>query len=309
MLLIVLKDVSKTFKNKNVLKNISLHIAKKEHVGLIGLNGAGKTTLLNVIAGVIKPDAGFIRTGGKESIIEDHQSLRELVYLSGTRSQLWEELTVKASLQNCMNMYQIDPQVFARRLEQLQEIFETGAFMDLRPGNLSLGERMRCELVYALLAEPQILLLDEVLIGVDVSIKHKIIQFFEADRKEKQATIIYTSNHLAEVEKLCDRVILLHEGEIIFDGKAERMICEFSPYYRMEIRIAEGLPDLEDLPLEKYRIDSDRITIDYDKQKIETTQILKHLMKKSKIGDIRLYEPDLEGTIKKIYGGREWKTL
>ncbi|MBD5468457.1 MAG: ATP-binding cassette domain-containing protein [Lachnospiraceae bacterium] len=308
MLLIVLKDVSKTFKNKSVLKNISLHVAKKEHVGLIGLNGAGKTTLLNVIAGVIKPDAGFIRTGGKESIIEDHQSLRELVYLSGTRSQLWEELTVKASLQNCMSMYQIDPHVFARRLEQLQEIFETGAFMDLRPGNLSLGERMRCELVYALLAEPQILLLDEVLIGVDVSIKHKIIQFFEADGKEKQATIIYTSNHLAEVEKLCDRVILLHEGEIIFDGKAERMICEFSPYYRMEVRIVEGLPDLEDLPLEKYRIESDRITIDYDKQKIETTQILKHLMKKSKIGDIRLYEPDLEGTIKKIYGGREWKT-
>ncbi|MDE7239469.1 MAG: ATP-binding cassette domain-containing protein, partial [Lachnospiraceae bacterium] len=192
MLLIVLKDVSKTFRDKNVLKNISLHVAKNEHVGLIGLNGAGKTTLLNVIAGVIKPDVGFIRTYGKESIIEDNQSLRKMAYLSGTRSQLWEELTVKASLQNCMNMYQINPQVFARRLEQLQGIFETEAFMELKPGNLSLGERMRCELVYALLAEPEILLLDEVLIGVDVSIKHKILQLFEDDRKEKQATSIYT---------------------------------------------------------------------------------------------------------------------
>lgn len=307
MLLIILKDVSKTFGHKKVLKEISLHIAENENVGLIGLNGAGKTTLLNVIVGAIKPDAGFVRTNGRESLIEDKKSLRDLIYVSGTKSQLWEELTVKASLENCIKMYQIDPQIYESRLRRLEEIFETKGFMNMRPRNLSLGERMRCELVYALLAEPQILILDEVLIGVDVSIKHKIMQFFESYRQEKHSTIIFTSNHLAEVEKLCGRVILIDEGQIIFDGKTERIISEFSPYYRMEARISEGIPDFEDLPLEKYRIDSDRVIIDYDKHKIETTRILEHLMKKSTIKDIRLSEPDLEGTIKKIYGGRIWK--
>lgn len=307
MLLIILKDVSKTFGHKKVLKEISLHISENENVGLIGLNGAGKTTLLNVIVGAIKPDTGFVRTNGRESLIEDKKSLRDLVYVSGTKSQLWEELTVKASLENCIKMYQIDPQIYESRLRRLEEIFETKGFMNMRPRNLSLGERMRCELVYALLAEPQILILDEVLIGVDVSIKHKIMQFFESYRQEKHSTIIFTSNHLAEVEKLCDRVILIDEGQIIFDGKTERIISEFSPYYRMEVRISEGIPDFEDLPLEKYRIDSDRVIIDYDKHKIETTRILEHLMKKSTIKDIRLSEPDLEGTIKKIYGGRIWK--
>lgn len=307
MLLIILKDVSKSFGHKKVLKEISLHIAENENVGLIGLNGAGKTTLLNVIVGAVKPDVGFVRTNGRENLIEDKKSLRDLVYVSGTKPQLWEELTVKASLENCIKMYQIDPKIYNSRLGWLEEIFETRELMNMRPGNLSLGERMRCELVYALIAEPQILILDEVLIGVDVSIKHKIMQFFEAYRQEKHSTIIYTSNHLAEVEKLCDRVILIDEGQIIFDGKTERIISEFSPYYRMEVRISGEIPDFEDIPLEKYSIDSDTVVIDYDIHKIETTRILEHLMKKSVIKDIRLSEPDLEGTIKKIYGGRKWK--
>lgn len=306
-ILIILKDVSKTFGHKKVLKDISLHIAENENVGLIGLNGAGKTTLLNVIVGAVKPDAGFVRTNGRESLIEDKKSLRDLVYVSGIRSQLWDELTVKASLENCIKMYQIDPLVYESRLRRLEEIFETRKFMDMRPSNLSLGERMRCELVYALLAEPRILILDEALVGVDVSIKHKIMQFFEAYRREKHSTIIYTSNHLAEVEKLCDRVILIDEGQIIFDGKTERIISEFSPYYRMEVRVSGGIPDFEDLPLEKYSIDSDTVTIDYDIHKIDTHRILEHLMEKSTIWDIRLSEPDLEGTIKKIYGGRDGK--
>ena len=306
--MIVLKDVSKTLDHKKVLKEVSFHIAKNEKVGLIGLNGAGKTTLLDVIAGVKKPDAGFVRTNERESVIEDPRSLREFFYLSGTRSQLWQELTVKASLEHCMRMYQIEPQIFTGRLEKLERVFEIGALMNRRPEHLSLGERMRCELVYALLAESQILLLDEVLIGVDVAIKHKILQFFENYRKEGQVTIIYTSNDLSEVEKLCDRVILIHEGEILFDGKTKRLINEYSPYYRMEAEISGAFPDLEDLPLENYRLDSDRLIIHYDKQKIDTTQVLEHLMKTCRLEDVRLHEPDLEGTIQRIYGGRTWKT-
>jgi len=307
MLLIVLKNVSKTFGNKKVLKEISFHIAENENVGLIGLNGAGKTTLLNVIVGAVKPDTGFIRTNGREDLIKNKEFLRSLVYVSGTKSQLWEELTIKASLENCVKMYQIDPQVYENRLKELEETFEVKAFMDMRPQNLSLGEKMRCEMVYALLVEPKILLLDEVLIGIDVSIKHKIMKFFETYRKEKHSTIIFTSNLLAEVEKFCDRVILIDGGRIIFDGKTDHMISEFSPYYRMEVRISDRIPDFEDLPLQKYSMDADKLIIDYDIHKIETPRLLEHLMENCEIRDIRLFEPDLEGTIKKIYGGRAWK--
>lgn len=299
--MIVLKNISKRFEERQVLDDISFHIAPKENVGIIGLNGAGKTTLLNVIAGILKPDAGFIRINKTENVLSDYDVLRDIAYVSGTRSQLWEDLKVRESFENCVMMYRIRKETARARLAELEEIFEIAPFLNALPKSLSLGERMRCELVYALLSEPKLLMLDEALIGLDVSIKHKILQYFQRYRKEKKSTIIFTSHNLAEIEKLCDRIILIDAGKIIFDGSVDRIMKEFSPLYHMEVRVAEHIPDFEDLPLEKFCVEKDRLEIVYDKQKIETAQILKHIMEKSKVEDIRLYEPDLEGTIRKIY--------
>lgn len=302
--MIVLKNVCKTLSGREVLKDISFHISENETVGIIGLNGAGKTTLLDTIVGMIKPDSGFVRTGGAESVIGEKRFLRNLAYVSGTRSQLWETLKVRDSFENCIEMYRIDREKAGDRLAQLTEIFEVKSFMDRKPGSLSVGERMRCELVYALLTQPRVLLLDEVMTGLDISIKFKIMQYFEEYRNKKRATIIYTSHNLTEVERLCDRVILIDTGKIIFDGKTERIMERYSPLYRMEVRTADKFPDFEDFPIEKYSVDGDMLRIDYDKQKIETAQILRLLLNKCKISDVKLFEPNLEETIKKIYEDR-----
>lgn len=299
--MIVLKGITKKLQNVAVLNDISFHIAPNETVGIIGLNGAGKTTLLNVMAGLIKPDSGFIRVGGTESVLENTAVLRSIAYVSGTKSQLWEDIKVKDSLEHCIKMYRIPREEVQNRFRELEEVFEVESFLSSIPRSLSLGERMRCELVYALLAEPQILLLDEAMIGLDVSIKYKIMQYFEKLREEKKMTILYTSHNLVEVEKLCDRIILIDKGRIIFDGSVDRIMREFSPLYHMEIKVEEKLPDMEDMPIEKMSIEKDAIHIVYDNQKIDTAQILKHIMEKCKIQDVRLFEPDLEGTIKKIY--------
>lgn len=299
--MIVLKGITKKLQNVAVLNDISFHIAPNETVGIIGLNGAGKTTLLNVMAGLIKPDSGFIRVGGTESVLENTAVLRSIAYVSGTKSQLWEDIKVKDSLEHCIKMYRIPREEVQNRFRELEEVFEVESFLSGIPRSLSLGERMRCELVYALLAEPQILLLDEAMIGLDVSIKYKIMQYFEKLREEKKMTILYTSHNLVEVEKLCDRIILIDKGRIIFDGSMDRIMREFSPLYHMEIKVGEKLPDMEDMPIEKMSIEKDAIHIVYDNQKIDTAQILKHIMEKCKIQDVLLFEPDLEGTIKKIY--------
>lgn len=301
--MIVLKDISKKLKNKVVLNNISFHISANERVGVVGLNGAGKTTLLNVIAGGIKPDCGFIRVDGVENVLENENVRRNIAYISGTKSQLWEDIRIKDSFDNCMHMYQIPKDRARERLEELVEVFEIKELLQAMPANLSLGERMRCELVCALLTESKILLLDEVMIGLDVSIKYKIMQFIEKMQQEKKLTIIYTSHNLMEVERLCDRIILIHKGAVIFDGSIDRIMREFSPLYHLEVRIEENLPDLEDLPFEKICIENDLMHVLYDNQKIDTMQILNQIMIKSKISDIRLFEPDLEGTIKKIVRG------
>lgn len=303
--MIVLKNISKRLQDKLILNDISFHISKNENVGIIGLNGAGKTTLLNVISGLIKPDEGFMRVGGTENILESDAAQRQIAYVSGTKSQLWEDIKIKDSIEHCIKMYQIPKEEAKKRIKELEEVFEIRGFLDSLPRDLSLGERMRCELAYTLLIEPQILLMDEAMIGLDVSIKHKIMQYFAQMRKDKKSTIIYTSHNLTEVEKLCDRIILIDCGRIIFDGSPDRIMREFSPLYHLEIQVGERLPDFEDMPFDKINIEKDRIHIVYDNQKIDTAQILQHVLEKSKITDVRLFEPDLEGTIKKIYERRD----
>lgn len=303
--MIILKDISKQFGSKKVLDNISFHISPGESVGIIGLNGAGKTTLLNIISGILKPDSGFIRVNGMENMLNEYKMLRNIAYVSGTKFQLWKDLTIKASLENCIQMYQIDKEKAGKRLENLDEVFFIKKLLFSQPENLSLGERMRCELVYALLAETKVLMLDEAMIGLDVSIKHKIMEYFKACKQQKKSTMIFTSHNLFEVEELCDRVILLDKGKIIFDGTIERLMQEFAPPFRMDMKLEGNLPDFEDLPFEKMVVEKDSLQIIYDKQKIETANIMKHVLAKCKINDVRIYEPDLEGTIQRIYGKQE----
>ncbi len=305
--MIVLKNVCKTLAGKEVLKDVSFHIAHNESVGIIGLNGAGKTMLLDTMAGMIKPDSGFIRINGQESLIGESRFCRDLTYVSGTRTQLWESVRVQASFDSCIEMYQTDKRTAAARLAKLTRIFAIEEFLKQEPRSLSLGERMRCELVYAFLPAPPLIMLDEVLLGLDVSVRHKILRYLEAYKREKRSTILYTSNCLSEVELLCDRVLLIDAGRIIFDGNTRHIMEIISPLYRMEVRTASPLPDFEDLPLERYCIDGERITIEYDKQKLETAQLLRYLMERCEIKNVRLFEPDLEEAIRKIYGGNGWK--
>ncbi len=299
--MIVLKDINKSFGVKQVLKDISFYIAPGEKVGIIGKNGAGKTTLLRIMNGTLKPDEGFIRIHYTENPLENFQVLKDIICISGTQSQLWKDMRIKDSFDNCMRMYRLPKEKARERFHKLVEVLEVEPLLNELPGSLSLGERMRCELVYALLVEAPILMMDEVMLGLDVSVKHKVMQYFEVYCKEKECTLIYTGHNLTEVEKLCDRILLIDKGNIIFDGSIDRIMREFSPLYRMEIRIGGKFPDMEDLPIEWISMENERMTIAYDKRKIDTAQILKHLKDKTILSDIKLYEPDLESTIKKVY--------
>lgn len=298
--MIVLKNICKQLGEKQVLQDISFHISPNESVGIIGLNGAGKTTLLNIISGMLKPDSGFIRVNLTENVMENHKVLKEFSYVSGTKSQLWADLKVGESYDNCAKMYGLDKGRYKERLLKLCEIFEIEDLLQKMPVALSLGQKMRCEIVYGLLSAPKILLLDEAMVGIDISAKHKILTYFEHLRQEKKTTILHTSHNLLEVEKLCDRVILIDKGRILFDGSIQRLMQQAAPLYRMELVTEGSLPDFEDVPIEKFRVEKGGIEILYDKQKIETSQIMQHILTKSTIRDVRLYEPDLESTIKKI---------
>lgn len=300
--MIVLKEVSKTLQGKKILNSISFHILPNESVGVIGLNGAGKTTLLNVMAGLLKADSGFLCMDGARMLLEEKEKLKGVSYVSGIKSQLWEDIRIRDSFSHCGRMYGLSEEEVKERLDKLNEIFEMQDFLEALPKSLALGERMRCELVYALLTNPRILMLDEAMIGLDVSMKYRIEEYFRKIKAKKTMTIIYTSHNLAEVERICDRILLIDKGKILFDGTIERLLREYAPLYRMEMIVEnQGLPDFEDLPVEKIYLDNRKIGIVYDKQKIDSASILSHVLEQYKILDVKIFEPDLESTIKKLY--------
>lgn len=302
--LIVIKDICKNYGEKKVLNNISFHISKGERVGIIGLNGAGKTTLLNILSGILQPDSGFKRVSNTENILEKDDVKRDIVYVSGTKSSLWEDLRVRASYENCISMYHIDKDIAKKRLEELTEVFEIDHLLNSIPRDISLGERMRCELVYGFLISPKLLLLDETMIGIDVSIKHRIMKWLEKFNMG-ESTLIYTSHNLQEVEKICSRIILLDKGNIIFDGSVEELLEKYEPLYSLSVNTKGVYPDMEDLPIKKMIIDNGMIEILYQKKKIETNQIVNHILSKCEIYDMKQIEPNLTDTIKKVYKEEE----
>lgn len=302
--MIVVKNVSKTFHNKKVINDISFHIAPFECTGIIGKNGAGKTTLLNIMSGMLKSDCGFVRISGCKDTLKDYGTLRKLSYVSGTRSQLWSDMKLIYSFDNCGKMYGMDRQNFKERLGMLADIFDIKDCLHKPVNYLSLGQKARSELVYALLPEPEILFLDEAMVGLDVSVKDRVMSVLNELKENRKTTIIYTSHNLAEVEKLCDRIILMDNGMKIFDGSVEGIMKECAPEYRIDFEVQGKFPDMEDLPVEKYAMDDNILSIKFQKQKLETAAIIRHITGRCKIKNIKLIEPNLEDTVKKIYEGK-----
>lgn len=299
--MIVVKDVRKQFKDKQVLNGVSFHIAPFESVGIIGKNGAGKTTLLNMISGVLKEDSGFIRINACRDTLSDIQTLKKISYVSGTRTQLWSDMKLVYSFENCGKMYGISKRDYEERLKELAVFFDMEDCLKKPVTQLSLGQKMRAELMYAFLSKPEILLLDEAMIGLDVSVKDRIMKALEKLKEDRETTIVYTSHNLAEIEKLCNRILLLDQGKIIFAGTVEEIQREAAPEYQIDIELEGKVPDLEDLPVEKYTIDKNILSISFNKQKVEAATVIKHIINKCSIKNVKITEPNLEDTIKNIY--------
>lgn len=299
--MIVVKDVNKQLGNKNILNNISFHISKGETVGLIGRNGAGKTTLLKVITGQLKEDSGFVRVNGCKSILHNVDKLKDVAFISGERSQIWNDMKLKYSYDNCAKMYGISD--YKSRLKKLSELAGIAEDMDKTVNTLSLGKLMRAELVYALITDPKLLIMDEALVGIDVSAKENIMELLLDIKNKTDTTIIYTTHNLMEIEHLCDRVIVLDNGQIIFDGSVLKMMKDYSANYTLHMEICGQIPDMEDLPVDKIIIDNNKITVEYNKKKISTAVILEHIINKSNciIGEVHVEEPHLEDIVKMIY--------
>jgi ABC-2 type transport system ATP-binding protein len=237
------KGLTKTFQNqsKPSVDGLSLEIRPGESVAFLGPNGAGKSTTIKMLCGILKPNSGYAKILGFEAGKPEANLRLGLVF--GARSQLYFHMNVEHSLRLQAETYFVEPSLQAKRIAELTEIFGASHLLKRRVRELSLGERMRCELVASLIHAPQVILLDEPTIGLDVTAKHKLRESLRTWQKRENTTLLLTSHDLADVEALCSRCILINEGVKAYDGPLNEVKGPLQTIRRVHLTLKESQID------------------------------------------------------------------
>lgn len=217
------------------VKGINLTIEQGELVGFLGPNGAGKTTTLKMLSGILYPSSGEAKVLGYHPWERKAEMLRNISLVMGNKMQLWWDLPAWDSFLVLKELYEVDDAQFKRRSERLIETLQLTDKIHTQVRKLSLGERMKCELVAALLHSPQVVFLDEPTIGLDVVSQKRIRDFLKELHQEDGCTIILTSHYMQDVQELCDRVVVINSGEMIFDGALDALANRFSDSRRIQL--------------------------------------------------------------------------
>lgn len=223
------------------LDNVSFTFTPGETVGLIGPNGAGKSTTIKLLTGLLRPTSGQLRVGGLDPWASRQAHVRRLGVVFGHKTQLWNELSVSESFELLAAMFGVSAPVYRERLKWLDQVLEVRALLDRPVRQLSLGERVRCDLAAALLHDPPFLFLDEPTIGLDVAVRLRLRQFLKELRDRGQTTLLLTSHDLADVTALCPRVLLVAEGRLLHDGPMEALIAKLGGRRHLRVQLSEGV--------------------------------------------------------------------
>ncbi|GAB4290985.1 MAG: ATP-binding cassette domain-containing protein [Oscillatoriaceae cyanobacterium] len=234
----------RTYTLVEAVKGVSFHIEPGEVVGFLGPNGAGKTTTLKMLTGLIHPSGGKVEVAGHIPYRRQETFLHKITLVMGQKQQLIWDLPAVDSLKINAAVYNIPEAESRRRIGELTEMLSLQGKLNQPVRKLSLGERMKAELMAALLHEPQVLFLDEPTLGLDVNAQVAVREFLREYNRRTGATILLTSHYMADITELCDRVIVIHQGQLIYDGNLDSLIEGFAPYREVLVELAHPLsPD------------------------------------------------------------------
>ncbi len=283
--------------------DVSFSIQPGERVAFIGPNGAGKSTTIKILAGILHPDSGSTRVLG---LVPWRDRLR-LGYRIGTvfgqRSQLWYHLPASETFELLARIYDQDPVAHRRRQREYVEIFELGDLLATPVRQLSLGQRMRCEVVASLLHEPEILFLDEPTIGLDVTAKAVLRELIREQSERDGRTLLFTSHDTADMERVCDRVIVIHAGRLLLDRSTGSLRRTFIARKRITAHTVAERVEL-DLPgVEVTRRRPHCIEFDVDLERGSVEKVVQALLAESSLDDLSIEDPPMEEIVQAIYAG------
>ena len=233
------------YEEKSAVKGLDFTMEEGEFVGLIGPNGAGKTTFIKMLTGIISPTSGEISVLGFYPNDLKNEFKKQYAIVMGQKSQLFYELTVNDTLRMFKEIYELEEREFQRTKDYFVELFEVKNLMDVQVRTLSLGERMKMELITALLHNPRILFLDEPTIGLDAIAARQIRKFLWEINHEKGTSVILTSHYMEDIEALCGRSVVINHGNKIFDGRTEELFAKYQKNKQITVTFQESIDDLE----------------------------------------------------------------
>ncbi|MEC8336876.1 MAG: ATP-binding cassette domain-containing protein [Planctomycetota bacterium] len=282
------------------VRGIDLSVDQGEFVAFLGPNGAGKTTTLKLLSGVISPSSGTARVLGHVPWRRENAYRRRFALVMGQKNQLWWDLPAQESFRLHQQIYRIEPEAFIARRDELVDLLEVRKLLGQPVRELSLGERMKMELIAALLHSPEVLFLDEPTIGLDVVAQHNIQNFLRYYQKLKKITILLTSHYMKDVVALCKRVVIVTDGVIVHDGSLEEIIDRFSTHKVITLQFADnGLPiDISRFG-EIIEEQAPRIKIRVAKQTV--TESLAAILQQHPVEDVSVEDPPLEQVIAEMF--------
>ncbi|HLQ80085.1 MAG TPA: ATP-binding cassette domain-containing protein [Brachybacterium sp.] len=284
--------------------DVSLRIDRGETVGFVGANGAGKSTTIKMMTGILQPTRGSVRVLGRDPVPERRHLAREIGVVFGQRSQLWWDLPLRDSYRILGAMHRLTERRREARLERLVEGLDLGGFLDRPVRQLSLGQRMRGEVAAALLHSPALVVLDEPTIGLDMVSKEGLRRFLREDRAERGTTLFLTTHDMGDVERLCDRIVVVNSGTVAYDGPLASFRRRLGAPRELIVDLAAPATSL-DLPAAATAVaveaDGIRHRISFSGSELTVPALLTAIGRQAEVRDLSLTEPAIEDLVRRIY--------
>lgn len=296
--------INRKYREVKAVDDISFKIEEGELVGFIGPNGAGKTTTLKCLSGLLYPSGGEIEVLGFTPFERKNVFLKQISLVMGQKNQLWWDLPAIDTFLLNKEIYEISDSVYKKTLDELVELLDVQEVLKTQVRKLSLGQRMKMELIAALIHQPKVLFLDEPTIGLDVIMQQKMREFIREYNKRHKSTILLTSHYMEDVKELCKRVIIIDHGKIIYDGLLEAIVKKHATHKRITV-IFDGDVDPKKLEgigdVKFYEFPRVVLSVERGASNVAAAELLQ----KFPVADLNIEEPDIEDIIRKVFRGKE----
>lgn len=291
---------ARQYETVKAVENVSFTIEEGELVGFIGPNGAGKTTTLKCLSGLLYPDSGTISVLGFNPFARKTDFLKQIALVMGQKNQLWWDLPVIETLVLNKEIYEVDDAQFKKVVNQLSTLLDVDRLLDIQVKKLSLGERMKCELIAALIHSPKVLFLDEPTIGLDVVMQQNLREFIKEYNKKFTATILLTSHYMRDVEALCERVIIIDHGNILYDGKLSEIVKKYAKRKVISVTFQQSI-DKEKLErlgqVTSYEFPKATLSVERE----NSNHVAATLLEEFNVEDLNIEETHIEEVIRQVF--------